>query len=117
MADKPLVAIKIHRVLAIEIYKTLNSYNPGYTKDIFIKNLRESSRHPNDLLKQGFNGITYGKNSLRHIGPEIWNNLLEYMKTAPILLVFKNLIKTWSDFKCCCRMCRAVGLVSIPNDF
>ena len=39
MADKPLVTIKIHRVLAIEIYKTLNSYNPGYMKDIFMKTL------------------------------------------------------------------------------
>ena len=54
-----------------------------------MKNLRESSRYPNNLVKQGFKGITYGKTSLRHLGPEIWNNLPEYMKTAPTLLVFK----------------------------
>ena len=84
-------------------------------KDIFIKNSRENSRCYNDLIKQGYKGITYGRNSLREIAPLIWNNLSADLKTAPSLFVFKNLIKTWTDFKCSCRMCKTNGYFSDPN--
>ena len=41
--------------------------------------------------------------------PNIWNNLTEELKTAPNLCIFKNLIKTWTEFNCLCRMCEVMG--------
>ena len=114
-SNKSPVTLRLHRALALEIYKTLNDLNPSYMKDIFIKNSRENSRFYNDLIKQGYKGITYGRNSLREIAPLIWNNLSADLKTAPSLFVFKNLIKTWTDFKCSCRMCKTMGYFSDPN--
>ena len=107
---------KLHICLAKEIYKTLNDLNPSYMKEVFMKNCRESSRHPNDLIKQGFKGITYGQRSLRHLGPELWNKLPEEIKTASSLYTFKNLMKTWTNINCNCRMCKALGLKSISDE-
>ena len=115
-SKKSKVYTRIHRILAKEVYKTLNDYNPGYMKTIFQKTLRENSRRPNNLRIQGFKGVTYGKNSLRTLGTEVWNNLPEDFKSAPNLSIFNNLIKVWSDFKCSCKMCKAVGNFNDPND-
>ena len=110
-AEKPYISVRMHRVLAVE----LNKLNPEYMNDIFVRNIRDSSRHHNDLVKQGFKGITYGKNSLRFMGPNIWNNLPETFKCAQTLKHFKVLINTWSDIRCQCRMCKSIGLVSDPD--
>ena len=42
-ANKPNMVTRMHRSLAIEVYKTLNGYNPSYTKDVFMKNSRNST--------------------------------------------------------------------------
>ena len=116
MSKKSTVFTRIHRTLAQEVYKTLNDCNPAYMKTIFVKTLRENSRRPNDLRRQGFRGITYGQNSLRELGTQVWNNLPEEFKSAPSLINFKNLIKTWSDFKCSCKMCKIVGNINDPEE-
>ena len=85
-------------------------------KTIFQKTLRNNPRRPNNLQVQGFKGITYGKNSLRTLGTQIWNNLPEDFKSASSLSMFENLIKVWSDFNCSCKMCKAVGNINDPND-
>ena len=52
------------------------------------------SRRPNDIIAQGYKGITYGKNNLRVIARGVWNNLPNDLRTAPSLQFFKGLIKT-----------------------
>ena len=92
ISRKSKVFTRIHRILAKEVYKTLNNCNPGYMKTIFQKTLRNNPRRPNNLRVQGFRGITYGKNSLRTLGTQIWNNLPEDFKSASSLSMFENLI-------------------------
>ena len=116
ISRKSKVFTRIHRILAKEVYKTLNNCNPGYMKTIFQKTLRNNPRRPNNLRVQGFRGITYGKNSLRTLGTQIWNNLPEDFKSASSLSMFENLIKIWFDFNCFCKMCKAVGNINDPND-
>ena len=115
-SKKSSVYTRIHRILAKEVYKTLNDCNPGYMKTIFQKTLRENPRRPNNLRVQGYKGVTYGKNSLRTLGTNIWNNLPEDLKSVSNLSTFNNLIKVWSDFNCTCKMCLAVGNINDPND-
>ena len=56
----------MHSSLAIEVYKTLNGYKPSYMKEICMQNSRAvGNRRPNDIIAQGYKGITYVKNSLR----------------------------------------------------
>ena len=112
-ADKTTFLIKQHKNLAIEIFKTLNSLNPDYMKDIFVKNenpydLRDNSRHNNDLENPRFKAFTYGECSLRVLGPNIWNALPIELKNSESLFTFKKLIKTWEGPRCTCKMCRAI---------
>ena len=75
------------------------------------------SRRPNDIIAQGYKGITYGKNSLRVIAPSVWNKLPNDLRTAPSLQFFKGLIKTWNEFEHCqCKMCKIMVNVSDPDD-
>ena len=106
--------IKQHKNLAIEIFKTLNDLNPEYMKDIFVKNhhtynLRDNSRHVNDIELQNFKGFTYGECSLKVLGPKIWNALPTDFKNSSSLFAFKKLIKTWAGPVCDCKMCKSLN--------
>ena len=71
--------IKRYGTLALEIFKTLNDLNPTYMQDLFY--LRSSSaRRSSDITVVRTNINTYGTKSLRSLGPQIWNSLLEHIK-------------------------------------
>jgi hypothetical protein len=40
-----------------------------------------------------FNTVTYGKNSLRYMGPKIWNSLPHVIKAADNIVIFKKKIR------------------------
>ena len=97
--------VKRLRVLAIEVFKTLNNLNPPYMKEFFEKN-GDTSNYPLNLKQQSHKFVTYGENSLRVLAPKIWNYLPDYFKLERSFSSFKKLIKTWTaDFKCKCAMC------------
>ena len=84
------------RVLCKEVFKTLKNLNPSYMQDIFkTKISRNSLRKSNDLQHYRPNQVTFGSNSLRSLGPQIWNGLPNEIKTAENLNGFKNMIKKW----------------------
>ena len=83
-------------------------------KDIFVKNenpyqLRDNSRHENDLNNTSFKAFTYGECSLKVLGPNIWNALPIEFKSSNSLSVFKSLLKTWDGPRCDCKMCKAIN--------
>ena len=63
------------RSLGIEIFKTLNNINAGYMKEIFNKPRNRCSQRLNNLENKKYNGVRYGRNSLRVLGPILWNSL------------------------------------------
>ena len=89
-SKKSKVYTRIHRILAKEIYKTLNDCNPAYMKTIFQKTLRENPRRPNDLRVQRYKGIIYCRNSLRTLGTQGIIGII-YLKKSN-LQVFLSLI-------------------------
>ena len=104
-ADKVTMLIHRHRQVAVEIFKTLYNLNPPFMKDIFTKNKRENSRYPNNLTTHMQKGFTYGENSIKSLGPKIWNSLPNEFKSHMTISKFKNLIKTWDGSSCECNMC------------
>ena len=79
-------------------------------KKIFIrKNYRENSRYPGNLSVQKIRAFTYGENSLKALGPKVWNSLPNYFKEKRSLDSFKNLINTWDGVKCNCVMCNKLN--------
>ena len=98
------------KTLATEIYKTINSINPNYMKEIFKMNESQNYNfRSHNALKVGrFNAVKYGRNSLRTLGPQIWNSLPNEYKTAVNLNQFKKIMKLWSGLKCSCDICRYI---------
>ena len=93
--------IKRLRVLAIEIFKTLHNLNPLYMKNIFYKsNSRSSERLKFNIQTQRYNQAKFGKNSMRVLGPILWNSLPNTIKSSQSLIHFKKFIKTWGNHGC-----------------
>ena len=89
------------RTLAIEIFKTKNNLNPIFMKEIFKPNINQrSQRLKHNLQVPKHNQVTFGRKSLRVLGPKLWNNLPIYAKTLTTLPHFKRFIKTWGDKNC-----------------
>ena len=87
-SGKATIEIKLLRVLAIEIFKTVNNLNPNYMKDIFTPKLHPKVR-PNDILVKYHNTITYSAKSLKTLGPKIWNQLPRDIKSETSYTKFK----------------------------
>ena len=64
------------RVLALEVFKTVNNLNRNYINDIFTPKLHPKVK-PNDILVKHHNAITNGTKSLKTLGPKICNQLPE----------------------------------------
>ena len=95
------------KVLCVEIFKTLKSLNPSFMQDIFKSKLSNYSlRQPFDLQHHRPNQVTFGSNSLRSLGPQIWNGLPNNIKTADNLNIFKRMIKEWDGPNCKCNVCK-----------
>ena len=75
------------RTLAVEISKTLNEINPPLPKE-------NAKVRQNDIIVKRINTSRFGTQSLRSLGPKIWNNLPSNIKSETSFLKFKEYIKT-----------------------
>ena len=73
-SGKPSMEIKRLRILATEVFKTINNLNPVFMKNIFTSKVNAKTR-PNDIIVKSRNTATYGDKSLTALGPKTWNNL------------------------------------------
>ena len=96
--------IKRLRCLALEIFKTVNNLNPYYMKKIFSKTTNLTHR-PLDIKFNQNNTTKYGNNSLRSLGPHIWNSLPSEIKKETEYEKIKNYMNDWFGLKCKCNMC------------
>ena len=78
-SDKFSMEVRRPRTMALEIFKSLNDLNPSLIKKSFNKK-NNVSRRKNDLIIHTQNTITFGSNSLRCLGPQIWNTLPKKLK-------------------------------------
>ena len=85
------------RTLALEIFKTVNNLNPGFMKEIFYY-CPYNTHRKYDIFVCSRNTSSFGDNSLRALGPHIWNSLPESIKSTDSISVFKSFIQklVWS---------------------
>ena len=95
------------RILALEVYKTLNNLNPVFMKDYFVpKTTGHNLRLKNPLDIPKARTTNNGIRSLSLQGPKIWNSLPESIKTAQNTRQFQNLIKVlFIENKCASSFC------------
>ena len=100
--------------IAILMYKVKAKLVPSYISDLFNCNMSKYNlRNADDFSLPRWNTVTYGKHSLRYMGPFIWSKLHSSIKTADSLNAFKNQIRALdlsdvvSHYKCNdCYLCR-----------
>ena len=94
--------------LDIEIYKVKNNLSPPMMHEIFPdRNYHGPGiRSQTDFELPCVNSIRKGHETLRFIGPNIWNIIPERIKIASSLTIFKNKIKNWVPENCPCRLCK-----------
>ena len=102
-SSKPIMEIRRLRTLAVEISKTLNEINPPYMKNIITPKEKAKVRK-NDIIVKRINTSRFGTQSLRSLGPKIWNNLPSNIKSETSFLKFREYIKTWFGLKCQCKV-------------
>ena len=91
------------KILCTEIFKTLHNLNPPYMKNIFEKSVhRTSIRFNQNISSQKQFQHNFGTRSIRVLGPKIWNNLPNHVKSVETLSQFKLFMKTWDGVKCNC---------------
>lgn len=89
------------RTLALEIYKTVNDINPSYMKKIFSQTTnRSSERFRYNIETKKYNQVKFGRNSLRILGPILWNSLPNVEKSLTSFFKFKKFINNWGKYGC-----------------
>ena len=61
----------------------------------------------------------YGLETLRHLGPIVWNTVPRAIRDSPSLGLFKARIKLLDSSYCPCRLCKTyvqkLGLADVTN--
>ena len=95
------------KLLAIEMYKAANNISPSTIADFLPKKvIYHDTRNKSNFTREKVNSIHYGAESLRILGPKLWDHLPSEIKSAQSLLLFKSKIKKWSVQNCPCRLCK-----------
>ena len=97
------------RNLCKEIFKSLNSLNPVFLKEIFY--FKESNRpvrrkYRLNLQIPKINQVKFGTKILRGLSPKIWNTLPYHINKYENIDFFKKTIKNWNGVECKCLACQ-----------
>ena len=87
--------------MCIEILKTLNKLKPSFKQGIVkVKSSSYLLRENNNLKHHKPYQVTFGSNSTRSLGLQVWNGLPNDMTSAENLNIFKNMPKKWEGPSC-----------------
>ena len=99
--------LKRARIIAQEVFKSINGLNPGYVSEILRdRPSRYPSRKPLDLYIPKVNQITYGYCSYTYEAPTIWNSLPLKIWESNSIFILKKMLKSWKGPSCRCNCCR-----------
>ena len=87
--NKPTLEIRRLRLLATDIFKTINNLNAPYMKEVFELNTRRADTGSEKLIVQSQISMKYGSYTLRSLGPKIWHQLPNDIKNSENLSTFK----------------------------
>ena len=100
------------------MYKTKNNISPIMMKEIFPDSNYNGPHisSQTDFVLPHVKSVK-GQETLRFLGPKIWDIIPGSIKEAPSLTIFKNKIKNWIPEDCSCKLCKdyvqGLGYISI----
>ena len=95
------------QILATEIYKLKNDLGPNIMTDIFHFAEKPYYLRNNSILQRQVNRTVYfGTESISSLAPKLWESIPSEIKSAKLLNIFKEKIKSWRTDKCPWRLCK-----------
>ena len=89
------------------MYKAYNNLAPGFIIDNFSRQASNRElRNNRDFSRPVVNTVQWGTESIRNLGPIIWDLLPKEIKYLPTLASFTRNIRSWEGDCCPCRLCR-----------
>ena len=79
--------------IAILMYKVKNELCPSYVQDLFQKNNSRYNLRNSDFVIPRYNTVSYGKHSIKYLGPMLWSKLDKEIRNSNSLNSFKNTIR------------------------
>ena len=102
-------SVSIHhrniRLLGIELYKTRNNISSHIMKELFEqRNIIYNLRSQTDFTTGPISTVNNGLNSLRYLGPKIWN-ITPHIRNSGNIEERMRKIKCWTPKNCPFRLC------------
>ena len=90
------------------MFKVYTKTSPGIIQEVFqIKDQgRHFLRNQRDFVIPTVKSVNYGLQSIRFLGPKIWESLLNNLKNKESIESFKTTIKEWKLESCPCHLCK-----------
>ena len=116
-------SVKVHQQnlqsLCIEMFKVRNGLAPSFMQDIFStnKNVAGGNISSNTRAQSQFYNysnpkkVNTGLETLRCLGPKIWDKVPRDIRNAASLSIFTNKIRKQTFSNCPCRLCKRY----VPN--
>ena len=105
-------SVSIHQknlqALATEMFKVYTKISPEIVQNIF-QNKEQGQyvlRNQTDFVIPRVKSVNYGFESIRYLGPKIWESLPYDLKNKESVDSFKTAIKKWKPISCPCRLCK-----------
>ena len=104
------------QTLGTELYKVAYGIAPKIMRLVFPT--KPGVKYPWENIFQTFNvkTVTWGTESLGHLGPKIWSLIPLKLRKLPFKK-FRKEIRTWKPVNCPCRLCKfylaGVGFINV----
>ena len=86
------------RLMALTVFKSINSLNPPCLNDIFSKKSVPYRMRDSCIIEQPKRRTTtFGLRSFSYVGAKVWNELPTYLKATTDLNDSKSLLDTWNE--------------------
>ena len=96
------------RALATEMFRIYNGMAPEIVTEIFPLRPQDqyNLRSWSDFTLPIVRTVNYGIESIRYLGPKIWESIPANIKEVDTIERFKSGIKKWKPESCPCRLCK-----------
>ena len=94
--------------LAIEMFKVANKTSPEIMQEVF--QIKDQGYYflktQRDFVIPPVKSVNYGLESIRFLGPKIWETLPDNLKNKESIESFNMAINEWKPESCPCRLCK-----------
>ena len=89
------------------MYKVTKGLAPTAISSLFLQcSNNRHTRSQSDFSIPQVNTVYFGQNSIKYLGPLIWNSIPTALRTVESFVEFESMIKNWKPSNCSCRLCK-----------